>query len=192
MAVSAREVCMAIESLTPDELLRLRGFAIWRVRGLGPRSDGKNHDDLMQEAVTRTVAGERRWNEGSVSFVTHLLGAMRSISNHWATQYTRDTPVAFSALDETTVDGRIDNPIERVPSETPGPEAQLACKEEVEAIERLFAGDAAAARVLDGLRGGLSGPAIQAATGCSKMEYETIMKRIRRRVRGAASRGESR
>lgn len=192
MPPSAQEICRAIESLTPEELLRLREFALWRVKGLGRKRIGKDHEDLMQEAVARTVAGDRRWNQSSVTFVTHLLGAMRSISNHWATQLTGDDSIRFSELDDTAPNGYIGNPLDLVPSEAAGPEAQLAIKEEVEAIEQLFADDAAAARVIDCMRRGLSGPQTQEATGYSRTEYETVMKRIRRRVRRAAMRGGSR
>lgn len=192
MAASAQEIWRAIESLTPEELLRIRAFAIWRIRGLGRKSNGKDHEDLMQEAVTRTVAGDRRWNESSVSFVAHLLGAMRSISSHWARQLTADDPFLFSELDEMTPNGYIGNPVDLVPAEAAGPEAQLAIKQEVEAIEKLFVGDAAAARVIECVRRGLSGPKTQEATGYSKTEYETVMKRIRRRVRRTATRGDNR
>lgn len=68
----------------------------------------------------------------------------------------------------------------------------MAIKEEIAAIERLFLDDPAAARVLECVRSGLSGPETQETMGYSKTEYETVMKRIRRRVRRATSRGESR
>jgi len=191
MVAGVRDIAMAIESLTPEELLRIRAFAIWRMRGLGRRSHGKDHEDLMQEAVTRTIGGERRWNATGVSFAAHLLGAMRSISNHWAGE-GGDDPALFAELDELAADGRRRNPVDRIAADDPGPEAQLAIKQDLEAVERLFAADAAALRVIACLRRGLSGPAVQEAIGCSKTEYETIMKRIRRRLRGAEPRGERR
>jgi DNA-directed RNA polymerase specialized sigma24 family protein len=191
MAASAQDVHRAIESLTPAELLRIREFAVWRIRGLGRKSDGRSHEDLMQEAVARTVSGDRRWQPASVSLVGHLLGAMRSISSHWATQFTGDEPVSFSELDGATPNGQ-EHPLDRVAAPAPMPEALLAVRQELEAIERLFVDDPAAARVLDCVRRGLSGPETQAATGSSRSEYETVMRRIRRRVRGMAARGTRR
>jgi hypothetical protein len=189
MAASPREIAMAIDSLTPDELLRMRAFAVWRVRGLGRRSNGRDHNDLLQEAVARTVSGERRWNGDSVSFATHLLGAMRSISNHWATQGAEEEPVLFSELAHAAAAGHASNPVECVPSEAAGPEALVAVKQEIEALERLFADDGPAARVFDCVRRGLSGSAVLEATGYSRTQYETVMKRIRRRLRHGANRG---
>jgi len=191
MAASAREIAIAIESLTPEELLRMRAFALWRVRGLGRRSNGRDHNDLLQEAVARTVSGERRWNEDSVSFVTHLLGTMRSISNHWATRGAADEPLSFSELPEVASNGHAGNPVDCVPSDAAGPETLVAVKQEIEALEKLFADDAAAARVIECVRRGLSGPGVQEATGYSRTQYETVMKRIRRRVRRTALRGET-
>jgi DNA-directed RNA polymerase specialized sigma24 family protein len=189
MAASAPNVYRAIESLTPAELLKIREFAVWRIKGLGRKSNGRDHEDLMQEAVTRTVAGDRHWNEGSVSFAVHLLGAMRSISTHWAAQAAEDVHLSGSELDRAAPDER-GNPVDRVAAPAGGPEAQLVIKEELAAIERLFVDDPAALRVLECVRSGLSGPETQETTGYSKTEYETVMKRIRRRVRRTPSRGE--
>jgi len=186
MAASAQDVYRAIVSLTPGELLKIREFAVWRIKGLGRKSNGRDHEDLMQEAVTRTVAGDRHWNNASVSFVVHLLGAMRSISNHWAAQTFEDLPLSAAELDRPVPDGR-GNPVDRVASAAAGPEAQLAIKEELQAIERLFIDDPAAARILECVRDGLSGPETQETTGYSKTEYETVMKRIRRGVRRTTS-----
>jgi hypothetical protein len=72
------------------------------------------------------------------------------------------------------------------------PETVLAVRQEIEAIERLFVDDPVAARVLACVQRGLSGPETQAAIGASRTEYETVMRRIRRRVRALASRGASR
>lgn len=180
MPASAHEIRAAIESLTAEELLRMRQFAVWRWRALGNNA-GRDHEDLLQEAVARTVAGDRLWNERSVSFTTHLIGAMRSISSHWAAELAGRSPVEIDAAGG--------NLIETLPSPTVGPEMELAAKQEIEAIERLLADDAAALRLLDCIRRGMSGPETQQATGYSKTEYETVMKRMRRKLRGAGARG---
>ena len=80
------EVQAAVEGLSAANLLRLEKFARWRVRGLGRRAGGRDHRDLLQEAMTSTLAGDRNWNKAAVHFVGHLLGAMRSISTHWGEQ----------------------------------------------------------------------------------------------------------
>ena len=180
MPASAQEIRAAIESLTAEELLRIRQFAVWRLRALG-NNGGRDHEDLLQEAVVRTVAGDRHWNERGVSFPHHLIGAMRSISSHWAAELAGRSPAEIDAAGG--------NLIETMPSPTVSPEMELAAKQEVEAVERLLAGDAAALRVLGCIRRGMTGPETQQAIGYSKTEYETVMKHMRRKLRGAGARG---
>jgi DNA-directed RNA polymerase specialized sigma24 family protein len=182
MPATAQEIRAAIESLTRDDLLRLRQFAVWRMRGLGRNGGGRDHEDLIQEAVVRTVAGDRRWNQRAVTLAAHLVGAMRSISNHWATE------VSVRA-GEGLPDSAGVALIEQLASAAIDPETELAAKQEIKAIEKLLAGDAAAVRVLDCIRRGLSGPETQLATGYSRTEYETVMKRIRRKLRRWSSDG---
>ena len=78
------EVDRAITALTTAELLRLRKFGEGRVC-LSRGTDDRTGEDLLQEALRSTFeraeGGERgrRWNK-RVTFVTYLIGAMRSIS----------------------------------------------------------------------------------------------------------------
>ena len=73
----------AIQSLSDADNLRLEKFARFRIRGLGRASAGRDWRDLLGEALAATLdPNHRRWNK-SVTFVQHLLGAMRSISTAW-------------------------------------------------------------------------------------------------------------
>jgi hypothetical protein len=80
----------AIEGLSEADLLRLEKFARYRVKGVGRMALGRDHNDLLADAIADTLdPTKRRWNK-AVTFVQHLLGAMRSISSHWREQFDPD------------------------------------------------------------------------------------------------------
>src|SRR5579859_7530739 len=72
-----QEIDEAINSLSAEDLVRLKRFAEWRVRGIGRGSSERGADELLQDAVMATLAGcegnrrGRRWNM-RVDFVKHL------------------------------------------------------------------------------------------------------------------------
>ena len=72
------EVYRAIQALTPGELLKLKHFAAWRVRGLARASCGRTWEDLLSEANLSILEGTanngsgRRWNK-NVDLVTLLV-----------------------------------------------------------------------------------------------------------------------
>jgi len=116
-------------------------------------------DDLLQEAITRVLVGSRRQPDG-VTMVAFLVGIMRSrvrIDQH------RD-PSRELALSDPTHD----------------PERSLMAREELAAIERLFAGDLAALQIIAGLAEGRSAAQIRAAAVISKTDYDSARKRMRR------------
>ena len=76
-AATREEIVAAVDTLTPKELSRLRGFAKWRVAGMGRAAQGQDWEDLLRKAVAATYEGSRRWNKDSVPCLQHLLGAMR-------------------------------------------------------------------------------------------------------------------
>lgn len=52
--------------------------------------------DLLHEAIARTLSGKRKWKSQQIDFVTHLRGCMRSIANEYAEEalrYSNETPV---------------------------------------------------------------------------------------------------
>ena len=64
---SPREIGEAIAQLSDSELLRLRKFARFRVRGIGLAAEGVSAEDVLQEAVTLTLSDERRWYSDDIS-----------------------------------------------------------------------------------------------------------------------------
>jgi hypothetical protein len=51
------EIDRAIKTLTSSDLLRLQRFAKFRVRGLGRAASGRDWEDLLGEALYRTLKG---------------------------------------------------------------------------------------------------------------------------------------
>ena len=83
---SPAEVSQAIEALSDADALRLVEWSAPQEGG-APQT-GEEPEDLLQEAITRTLSGERSWKKG-ISFVFHLDQAMRSICSSWRKSASR-------------------------------------------------------------------------------------------------------
>lgn len=182
-AATREEVVAALEALTRREHLRLEQFARWRMRGLGRAAQSRDWEDLLREAIAATYEGNRRWNKGSVDFSRHLIGVMRSISSHWRDQFNPDEAFLESEVILVTPEGKTSNPMLEAASPASDPERALEAKEEVERIERIASKNPLAWLILDGLRGGMTGPEIREALEVSQKDYETAMKWLRRNIR---------
>jgi hypothetical protein len=146
---------------------------------------GRDHEDLLGEAVADTLdPAKRRWNK-DVSFVRHLIGAMRSISSHWREQFDPDEPRLESEVVRVGEDGELLSPLDLVGSEAPAVDRILEAKQQLESIEKAVADDKIVYDILGGLRAEMSPSEIREALGLSVVEYETAMKRFRRHVRPA-------
>jgi hypothetical protein len=153
---------------------------------LGRKARGRDHEDLIGEAARDTLDPEkRRWNK-TVPFAQYLIGAMRSISSHWREQFDASEPLLESEVLRTTEEGEVVSPLGTVDSDVPDGERTLIAKEEVQRLERLVADDKVVADILSAMRLGTSPSTIRKSLGLSVTEYETAMKRFRRRVRSTA------
>lgn len=183
IAATRDEIDQAIEALTPGQLLKLKKYAGWRIRGLGRAGRNRDAEELLQEAFTSTIVGSgdtgegRRWNK-NVDFVKHLTEAMRSISDHWKTQFDEDEPYLESEVTTVNPEGEEYSPMGAVPSGQPAVDRALFAKEEVRRIFDLFREDDEAILVLEGWVEGMSGPEIM-ELGLTKERYEATVKRIR-------------
>ena len=181
-AATPDEVRAALDALGEADLVRLEKFARYRIRGLGRKAKGRDHDDLLGEGIQDTLdQAKRKWNK-DVSFVRHLIGAMRSISSHWREQFDAEEPLLESEVLQTTEEGKVLSPLDLVDSGAPGAERILAAKEEVERIEKAVADDKVVSDILGGLRAEMSPRDIRDVLGLSVTQYETAMKRFRRHV----------
>jgi hypothetical protein len=134
--------------------------------------------------------GKRRWNK-NIGFASHLIGAMRSISSHWREQFDVNEPILESEIVRRSEEGDVLSPLRGVGCDAPDSERILLAKEEVERIVKAVADDKVVAGILDGVRAEMSPSEIRKALGLTVTEYETAMKRFRRRVRPVKRQGES-
>ena len=188
-AATPDQVETAIEALTEGEAIRLRAFAWCQARNRGRLPDGTDQDDLLARALKLIIEGRRRWNPNKVSFEGFLMGAMRSLASQSRSAKIKD---ALQGADlETNVTKDPDGPEEfhTVASSSPDPEASLVQAEEQAAAQALLdeiyshlGEDWQVRLVIDGWREGHAGPALRANLGLSEREYNTITRRIRRKV----------
>jgi CheY-like chemotaxis protein len=185
------EVDRAMEGLTPSELLRLRQFADFRVRGLGRAARGRTGEDLLSDAQLRTLIGAgatregRHWNK-HVDFVWHLTGAMRSISSCWNRQfkekekepYLMKEPHLMSELLKHDAEGQEQSPLDNVASEQAAADQSLIEKREEGRVLAMFKDDPEATQVLQGLLDGLKKNEIMSRHGFDEKKYAAVVKRI--------------
>lgn len=186
-AASLDEISAAVESLSEEDLWRLEKYARYLIWGLGHAAMGRDHEDLLHEAIVATCDPERRrWNIGAVSFAQHLKGVMRSVSSHWREGWDKEKTVSEAEAIRINEAGEEINPLIEAKSPLPDPERSLTAKEELSQIEKLVADRPLTALIVAGMREELSGPDIKELLGISQTEYETEMKWLRRNVRDKA------
>jgi DNA-directed RNA polymerase specialized sigma24 family protein len=155
-----RDVGAALAALPEEDLLRLRAIARLRARSL---PDDMSWSDLLHDAVLRALTGVRPWPPG-VPLLAFLAGVMRSLCDEqWRHHRRRDhlpTPPGSGGVDD--------------------PERAYAAAEALAAIQRLFASDAAALKVIEGLISGMAAEEIRRHYDLTTVEYDTTRRRIRR------------
>jgi len=157
-----RDVGAALAALSEEDLLRLRAIARLRARSL---PDGMSWSDLLHEAVLRALTGARPWPPG-VPLLAFLAGVMRSLCDEQWRRHRRQDHLP--ALHDS---GGSDDP-----------ERACAAAEALAAIQRLFASDAAALKVIAGLISGMAAEDIRRHFGLTTVEYDTTRRRIRRNM----------
>jgi DNA-directed RNA polymerase specialized sigma24 family protein len=167
----------AVGELTRADLGRLQIAAKTLLRGFRIDPQRRTHRDLVSEAVTRTLSGERQWLK-RVDFQHHLFRTMRSIANLWRREVARERAVRSTDVKLGSLE---DHP--NLVDLRPNPEAALIVRETVEAIYRHFADDEAATAVILCMSKGLRGPQICGVTGLTQRQVTTTLERIRRYAR---------
>jgi len=188
------EIDRAIKALTSSELLRLQRFAEFRIRGVGRAACGRDWEDLLGEALYRTLMGAedaehgRHWNK-KVTFVQHLAGAMSSIANVWKRQFKEKTTYLISELSVHDPEGQEHSPFDDVPSAcTPADEGLIEKCEEDRVVE-LLQDSPQAAQVLRGLMEHLKKTEIMSKYGLDEKQYAAAMRRIRVRLLSETNNG---
>lgn len=162
------DVARAIHALSDADLVRLKALARLWSRGL---PGGLGWADILNEAIVRVLDGTRPWPP-HVPLLAFLSGVMRSICDDLWRRARREATVAADdlAFDLSAEDA------------TPGadPERTLAAAQALIEINRLFADDASALKIIAGLAEGLSAKDICRLYGLSERDYDSTRKRMRR------------
>ena len=155
-----RDVGAALAALSEEDLLRLRAIARLRARSL---PSDLSWSDLLHEAVLRALTGARPWPPG-VPLLAFLAGVMRSLCDEQWRRHRRQDHLP-------------------APHDSGGahdPERTCAAAEALAAIQRLFASDEAALKVITGLISGMGAEDIRRHYNLTAVKYDTTRRRIRR------------
>ena len=172
---STEELSSALTALSTADLLRVKQIARLRCVGLS----SVTWEDLINEAVTRSLAGTRRWPR-AVPFVAFLVQTIRSIaSEEWRRrdheQTTLETDLGFDEAETpmTLADFAVD---------LIDPEREVIARKTLGDIEALFLDDNEAGAILRGFAEGAMPEQIQSSASLTKTQYASAQKRIRRRL----------
>ena len=167
------QTALALKLVNEIDLLRLKTLARLHARGLPA---DVSWEDLLQEAITRILVGSRKVPEG-LSIIAFLAGVMRSLkAEHWRRAQSGVDPRAAA---DTREPGAKKGDVE-VRDPAPGPERSLMARQELSAIERLFADDRVARQIIAGLGEGLAPDEICARHDLTKTDYNSARRRMRR------------
>jgi RNA polymerase sigma-70 factor (ECF subfamily) len=154
------EAAEALEKLGQADRLRIESLARNRLYG-----NDSEWEDLLQEALTRILEGTRRWPR-DLPIVAFIAGVMRSLASE------RRKQRRYSSEEEAS----------QVADGNPGPEQQAAARAEIQALENHFGDDDEALEVLMGKFDGLTPAEIQTIFDLTKTQYDSTLKRIRRKI----------
>ncbi len=184
---STESVRDAVARLGARDLNRLQAAGRQYVRRYALDPAVHDHEDLVAEAMTRTLSGDRGWKKG-ILLVEHLILVMSSIASSWRKGAVRRADGGAAEIREADLrpegyDGGIDSPLQDVPATDPGMERALAARADLEAIQRHFAADEIVSKMIAGWAEGSTGPQIRTYRRISDKEYRAAMRRLRRWIR---------
>jgi RNA polymerase sigma-70 factor (ECF subfamily) len=170
------EAVDALEGLGADDHRRLDLLA--RNRAWGLRQKG--WPDVLNTAIERILSGTRRWPR-QVPLVAFVAQTMRSVADEFRQQEGRDKVVV-----ESDLLGGVDEPgtsiFQRVASDVATPEQELIAKETLARIEGLFAGDEEGLGIVMARAEGYSPAECHEMLDLTPTQYDTALKRVRRKL----------
>ena len=160
--LSREELEAPIRGLSDADFLKLK-----RIAQIYIGNHDMDADDLLQEAIVRTLSGERRTCPRNVPVITFITGIMRSIASGEREKYPR-----MERLNEDEW-----NAIESLES---SPEKNLIDLQAFAELETIFEDDNEILQLILHLRNGDSAVEIKRLEGWSETQYSTIRRRMRR------------
>src|SRR4051794_24002752 len=180
---SDSEVRSAIEALGVEKL-RLYSWGRKLIRIAGRFSEYQEPQDLFQEAIFRTLDRTRRWNPQKVSFVGHLMGAMKSIASHLHERYGEDVRNIPTRMTDLLPLGKEDdhNPLNDLPCGAPLPDRILQAKQILDRMERAVEDDEEAFNVLMLVAEGKKRSEIAEELGITSKQVHAAIERVRYKI----------
>ena len=163
--IAPTQTALALNLVSAMDLLRLKSIARLYARGLPP---AVAWDDLLQEAITRVLTAARV-KPKDISMVAFLGGIMRSLR----ADFFRRARNGLKGEHSPWADQEVLDP-------TADPERALIATETLERVRLLFADDALALRIIEGLAEGLEPEQVRARHGMTRKDYDSARKRMRR------------
>lgn len=181
---TAEEISSAIEKLTKAELAKLHSFARNRARMMALRGSAFTEEDLVSEAVVSLLEERRHWNPRKVDFLGVLMGAVRSIASNYktATESGHFALPASQVSSAEDIEDEAPTMVDFLPDSRPSPEKALTIRNLVFEVYESFSEDPEALVIMDGLRDLMTGSQIIEALEIDRTAYETIVRRIRRKI----------
>lgn len=159
----------AVAALSADEKSRLRRYAQWRMRPIQGAVHHSDADDLVNEAVQRTLEGIRKWNPAEKTTFQHLLGAISSIADEWYKEMKRYTEFSDVQASPESV------------------HAQLLRKMALQRVRRRLKGDVLAIAVFESLLNDEKPSEAIKTLNIPKKVYESARRRVLRKGQKALS-----
>jgi hypothetical protein len=163
---AAEAIRAAISALTGPDILRLRFAAI--------AFDRDRHEDLLQEAISRSLSGERQWREG-VPIYWHLHEVMRSIAWNWHKKFDENLVLAsqFESDDERGFIGEMTEP-------APDPERQAVARLMLGRLVETCGSDRIVLGIISGKLQGKTGSEIREELNLDEKDFNAAAQRLRR------------
>jgi hypothetical protein len=162
----------AINGLTTPTLMRLQLVA--RI------FDRRRHEDLLQEAILRTLSGKRIWRDG-IPIFWHLYGTMKSIASDWAKKHDENLVLESQFPQE----GEYPSLLSTVAAPTPNPERQTIARLTVGAIAESCGPDPVVLALLEKKLIGKTETEIREELKLSHQDFSAAAQRLRRSARRA-------
>lgn len=168
--LSISEIQSELRKLTDADLLRLG-----KIGERYARRCPMDADDLLNEAITESLTGDRRCPR-NVVLTAFLAQTMRSIA------FNEKRKAKQAPIQEPVDNDAANDPLLSLPNEGPTILETVEAKSELEALFALFDQDGDVKMLLMGLQDGCEPDEICGITGWDRKTYSTVRKRLRRGV----------